>query len=247
MCCPSFLGWSDETGTHSNSKKSIDTQLPTNKYISNLYTLNIAPETLLSVLLSQTGLGLADVPRSVETPPCSASGWPFSLQARPWKHPVARVDCRHSFYLELSTSLTSWSNLCEIFFLRSKTPRCILIELAFKTAGWTGSDKVFHVDDITTKTQNYCSIMTWHSTAITGAALFALVSQASAQNVAQLTKNGKNVSLNKSKCSRVYTSPLSPTFLKKIHVSSSLSRRAWLSRAFLYFPTACHQFQRRSI
>lgn len=57
--------------------------------------------------------------------------------------------------------------------------------------------------------------MTWHSTAITGAALFALVSQASAQNVAQLTKNGKNVSLNKSKCSRVYTSPLSPTFLKK--------------------------------
>ena len=57
--------------------------------------------------------------------------------------------------------------------------------------------------------------MTWHTTAITGAALFALVSQASAQNVAQLTKNGKNVSLNKSKCSRVYTSPLSPTFLKK--------------------------------
>ena len=99
MCCPSFLGWSDETGTHSNSKKSI-AYISTNKYISNLYTLNIAPETLLSVLLSQTGLGLADVPRSVETPPCSASGWPFSLQARPWKHPVARVDCRHSFYLE---------------------------------------------------------------------------------------------------------------------------------------------------
>jgi len=38
--------------------------------------------------------------------------------------------------------------------------------------------------------------MTWHTTAITGAALFALVSQASAQNVAQLTKNGKNLVIN---------------------------------------------------
>ena len=55
--------------------------------------------------------------------------------------------------------------------------------------------------------------MTWHTTAITGAALFALVSQASAQNVAQLTKNGKNVSLNKSKCSRVYTSHVSIFFV----------------------------------